>query len=282
MVRYIVEQSDPPIFKIDRVDTADKSRPYYLSYNENALADENVCIDRTKDGLLQRVYFGARDRTADVLLDLVQLVAPYNASKELEAAEPSRTRTCTGTVISEWMDPYDQASLTRFNQRLCKLRIEVPHFGDGPSELKTCPRNAVCFSTTSTMNAYLRSPDGTIVHNETATVNSARDVGWISVRGATFNRRITMLDFDNGALTTMRVRKDSEILGMAEFPLRAVERVLAVPGNAIGMAFAGYKERVLYLQRRKVLTDAGATIPQPQPLPEEMKDVMGCAVKDGA
>lgn len=281
MVRYVVDQGDEPVLTIDKYQTADKSRPYYLSYNENALSDENVCIDRTKEGLLRRVYFGARDRTSDILLDLVQILAPSNASKEL-AETPSRRRSCSGTVVSEWMDPYDEVALAGFNRRLCNLRIEIPQFREEATALQVCPRNAVCFSTGSTLNAYLRGNDGTILDTKSESVNSARDIGWITVRGATFNKRITMLDFVDGALTTMRVRKDSETLGLAEFPLKAVERVLAVPGNAIGMAFAGYKERLLYLQQRKALTDAGAVAPGATPTADDMQEVLGCAVKSGA
>lgn len=70
--------------------------------------------------------------------------------------------------------------------------------------------------------------------------------------------RFTKLDFDGGVLTSVRIRKDSEALAASEFPLKAIERVLAVPGNSVALAMASYDQKLAYLQHRKALQDAGA------------------------
>ncbi|WP_292396356.1 hypothetical protein [Mesorhizobium sp.] len=176
------------------------------------------------------------------------------------------------------MDPYDKVALARFNKQLCKVRIEAPSEFDFTKGIADCPSDAVCFATKSKFNAYLIEPDGKVAFPfDQKTVASKRDVGWLKVRGAFFNKRITQLDFENGVLTTMRVKKDSEILGLSQLPLNVVERVLAVPGNAIGMAFAGYQEKLVYLQRRKALRDAGGVVPTPVPTdPGIATDVRSC------
>ncbi len=260
-VRYLVDLEEPAETRIETINVPDRSRPLYLSYAENAFADENICIDRTEDGLLRKVYFGSHDRLPDVILNVLEVIAQAGSPvAELESLERSVTRAeCSGTAISEWMDPYDHEALRRFNATLCGYRVEVPDFSGGAA-LPTlqCPPYGVCFATKSTFQYSLRGPGGKIFRQENATVASRRDIGFITVETATFNKRITQLDFTDGALTTVRIRKDSEMLGLSELPLNAVERVLAVPGNAIGMAFAGYQERLLYLKQRKALKDAGA------------------------
>ncbi|PBC04262.1 hypothetical protein CK220_11640 [Mesorhizobium sp. WSM3860] len=176
------------------------------------------------------------------------------------------------------MDPYDKIALARFNKQLCKVKVAVPAELDFRTGIADCPDDAVCFATKSKFNAYLVEPDGKVAFPFTQqTVASKRDVGWLKVRGAFFNKRITQLDFQNGVLTTMRVKKDSEIAGLSQLPLNIVERVLAVPGNAIGMAFAGYQEKLVYLQRRKALRDAGGLVPTPVPTdPGIATDIRSC------
>lgn len=279
LVRYAIDQSSPAASKIDTIDVPDRSRPRYLSYAGNGFADENVCISRSEEGLLKAVYFGAQDRTADIILNIVQLFA--EAGPGVPVIAPAREAikgTCSRTVVSEWMDPYDKVALARFNKQLCKVRIEAPSEFDFTKGIADCPSDAVCFATKSKFNAYLIEPDGKVAFPfDQKTVASKRDVGWLKVRGAFFNKRITQLDFENGVLTTMRVKKDSEILGLSQLPLNVVERVLAVPGNAIGMAFAGYQEKLVYLQRRKALRDAGGVVPTPVPTdPGIATDVRSC------
>jgi len=278
-IRYSIDYTDVSLSQIT-TRSASGSQPYYLSYQANAFADENVCIDRTSTGLLKKVYFGAQDRTADILIDVLELVARGLSNDESEHGAGPRA-ACTGTAESKWMDPYDRAALNEFNSTLCHgMHVEVPDAVDQMAAPTVCPVDAICFTTKSTMDAYLTGPQGKVLKSfQSQTVSSARDLGWIKVRDACFNKRITQLDFDEGTLTTMRVRKDSEILGLVQFPLNAVERLLAVPGNAIGMAFSGYQERLLYLQRRKALADAGATAPAQPAAPDTSinTEVMACA-----
>jgi hypothetical protein len=50
LVRYTVDQGNPAKTTIDAIDVAE-SKPRYLSYQASGFADENVCIDRTEEGL---------------------------------------------------------------------------------------------------------------------------------------------------------------------------------------------------------------------------------------
>ncbi|MBR2686735.1 MAG: hypothetical protein IKE42_02690 [Aquamicrobium sp.] len=279
LIRYTVDQGARTA-KIDTMDVVDK-HTRYLAYRENGFADENVCVDRTSTGLLNKVYFGSQDRTPDILLNISQLLAEgfqadgARKSPQAEAASAG----CSGTAVSPWMDPYDEEALAAFNRQLCGTRIKVPRelFHTGPAV--QCPKDAVCFATKSDFFADLVKPDGAVVSptNKIA-IATPRDIDWIKVREAFFNKRITQLDFDNGVLTTMRVRKESEILGLSQLPLNVVERVLAVPGNAIGMAFGTYQEKLFYLQRRKELHEANsATAPAAPPAEPAVYTDLKCA-----
>ncbi len=281
LVRYHVNFDNLTSSSVKTVEVPDRSRPRYLSYKENWFADESLCISRSESGLLKKVHFGSQDRTADIALNVIELVA---AGLRDEKGDVNlfgfRQGKCTGVIQSPWMDPYDRTEIRNFNRRIssCGYQIDVVDAVELGEEYILCPKDAICFGTKSNFNASIvggKSRD--IVHSFTGTdVISVRDTGYIRVRKAFFNTRITKLDFTNGVLTGVTVSKDSELLGLSQFPLDAIERVLAVPGNAIGLAFGNYQERLVYLQRRKELTDAGASPGNPAPTDSAVKDVLKC------
>jgi hypothetical protein len=283
VVRFHVNQDAPERSVVEKLDVPDRANPYYLHYNASWLADENVCISRSTTGLLQKVYFGAQDRTSDILLNLVQTFARVGgpAAPQDAGAERLNFGRCAGEVVSAWQDPYDFDSIAKFNKRLCNVQVDIPDLRQNTRPANVaCPHDAVCFATKSSYRGAFRGIEtGTAAAAINEEVASAADVGWIEVNRAFFNKRITMLDFDNGVLTTVRIRKDSELLGLSEWPIKAAERLLA--GNALGMAFSGYQERLIYLKQRKALTDAGATTP-PAPTPPDPTigtQVFGCAIR---
>lgn len=279
LIRYTVDQGARTA-TIDTMDVVDK-HTRYLAYRENGFADENVCINRTNTGLLSKVYFGSQDRTPDIILNIAQFLGTgfeMDGTRKAPGVVPA-SAGCSGTAVSPWMDPYDEEALAAFNRQLCGVKVKVPRelFHTGPAV--QCPKDAVCFATKSDFFADLVKPDGTVVSpSNKVAIATPRDIGWIKVREAFFNKRITQLDFDNGVLTTMRVRKESEILGLSQLPLNVVERVLAVPGNAIGMAFGTYQEKLFYLQRRKELHEANSvTAPAAPPAEPAVYTDLKCA-----
>ena len=86
--------------------------------------------------------------------------------------------------------------------------------------------------------------------------------------------RVTKLDFNNGVLATFRVRKDSEALAASEFPLKAIERLIAVPGNGIAISMETFAEKQQYLQNQQQLANAAGT--QPPAAPTGLVDIDTC------
>jgi hypothetical protein len=100
--------------------------------------------------------------------------------------------------------------------------------------------------------------------------------GSIDVRRAFMTVGITKLDFHNGILTAVRIRKDSEALAASEFPLRAIERLIAVPGNGIAVAFGTYAQKSQYLQQQQTLATSANSAQPPPAVPVGLLDVGSC------
>jgi hypothetical protein len=103
----------------------------------------------------------------------------------------------------------------------------------------------------------------------------------MDVSRAFMTTRVTKLDFDHGVLVGLRVQKNSEALAVSEFPLQAIERLIAVPGNGIAVSFGTYAQKKQYLDDQQALTQA-APQANPQPAPQALVDVGTCLPKDQA
>ncbi len=242
------------------VEIADLSQRYVTSYAANGFADDRICIVRTKTGLLTKVYFSADDRSDDFLLDIVQLAGEAGGGG---GAAESLSELDTGPTAPVVMliDPYDPQQIAEFNKRISPFRIEFPSLPIPVNDF-VCPNDSVCFATKATVPIQVKHGTEFITQSSVEMVDAAIH-GSLNLKREFMTDRVTKLDFDMGVLTSLRVRKDSEALAVAEFPLKAIERLLAVPGNAVAVAFGSYADKKAYANRRK---DLGSIPPTPGPV----------------
>ena len=64
---------DAPTIRAKSVEIADQTQRYVAYYAPNPFSDDALCVARSDNGLLQKIYFSGNDRTSDVLLNVVQL-----------------------------------------------------------------------------------------------------------------------------------------------------------------------------------------------------------------
>ena len=102
---------------------------YCLRYASNAFSTEQIGVEVSKEGLLNRVYSDARDGTKDITLKLVEaatdLVASQRAkSDQLGVASTRRTDEVSTYqvrhVATYTVDPFDQAAMEAINEALWK------------------------------------------------------------------------------------------------------------------------------------------------------------------
>jgi hypothetical protein len=290
------DKEDVASIEVSSVNVANNDQRLVASYMASSFAEDRLCISRSPTGLLDKIYFSSEDRTNDILLNVVQLagaLAPDNVASRsiLRAAK-------AGQTLEMLIDPYTD-DLKNLNSQLSGSGyvVELVNLPPKPSHF-ICPQNTICFGTKTTVAVQLRQlaptsqrlvaksssktkptktknlrqgkqpqvPAGNIVWMSTIEVIDP-NYGSLDISRAVMTARLTKLDFDAGVLKSLRVQKGSEALAASELPLKAIERLLAVPGNAIGLAVGNSDEKREYLARRKALQDAGAVPPSTPPAP---------------
>jgi hypothetical protein len=224
------------------------------------------------------VYFQGNDRTGDVLLNVVQLAGNIAspAPRPPLAAPPAPTPNSVSMTI----DPAKDQDVRSFEKRLgpgFRLSIDSPPARQHPF---LCPKDSICFATRITVPVKI-TYHGQLVAQSTVDVVDPTAYGSMDVSRAFMSVRVTKLDFDHSVLIGLRIAKNSEALAVSEFPLQAIERLIAVPGNGIAVSFGTYAQKQQYLENQKTLTQ-GAPQANAQPIAQALVDVGACLPKGQA
>ncbi|MDW9354137.1 hypothetical protein GOA97_06190 [Sinorhizobium meliloti] len=245
LVEVAFTRGETPKVTATVIEVANQAHRYVLSYSASGSSDDNFCVKRTDTGLLSSVYFSGQDRSGDILLNIIQLLAESGAE-----FAPDVTKEIPPDTVTMLIDPSNPAEIQAFNREISPYHLS---FGDIPVRSGfSCEPDSVCFATKVAVPIKL-SKGNNLVSAQKVDIVDYSNYGSIRLDRAFLSVRVNKLDFNNGVLTSMRVRKDSELLAASTLPLRAIERLLAVPGNAIAAAFGTYEEKKAYAERKSTL-----------------------------
>lgn len=231
---------------------ADLRRPYVLSYKRNPLSTDHVCAATTK-GILSSVEASTADETANIIISIAHLagslgVTPFNAPapKDLEylKAEAIESRK-----LSVQIDPLDSDDRRKINTLINTHFADVPghpfnlafpgaDYFNARSELAACPVDSICYRSFAPMRYEFRgSTNQAPVQVDTVDVANHAFTGHVNVSRAFMVEKVTRLQFNNGSLESVIIRKPSEALAAAKLPLAVVDAVvtsaLAAPGQFV-------------------------------------------------
>src|SRR5215468_9789799 len=134
------------------------------------------------------------------------------------------------------IDPANEQEVRSFEKKLGRgFQLSV---GSPPARRHPflCPKDSICFATRMTVPVRI-TYHGQLVAQNTVNVVDPTAYGSMDVSRAFMTTKVTKLDFEQGVLIGLRIRKNSEALAVSELPLLAIERLIAVPGNGIAASF---------------------------------------------
>jgi hypothetical protein len=241
---------------IEEKHVPDMRRSYVLSYQRNVLYTDQLCVG-ARDGLLAAVEVASADETGNIVVSLARLAGSLGLSP-FGAKAVARIETMDHRKLVAQIDPLNPRHLDQLAERMRKhfgipLRLSFPdayqlaaeHFDD-------CPRDSVCYRTKVPLRYEFTRLDGgplpgtglvpggakaarIVTPSGTATVINQKVTGHIDVSRAFMVEKITRLEFDEGTLKSVAIRKPSEALGVAKLPLAVVDAImtsmLAAPGK---------------------------------------------------
>ena len=229
--------------QVDTEQIADTSQNYTLQYQPSILSKDKVCIGVSKKSLLGFVETSAKDETGNIVVALGKLAGRLAGPGAFAAQGAPRLLIQRKITLEiDPLDPLDRraveqaigANFPQFRGRFEFKTEDGDRFrGDGYNE--PCPINSVCYRTLVPVRMALvdkRTKQYSLAYTRVA---NRAVVNKIDVTRAFLVEKITMLGFDEGILTSVKVRKPSEGLALAQLPLTVYDAVvtsaLAAPGT---------------------------------------------------
>jgi hypothetical protein len=267
----------------DFVSIADRSESYCLDYLGLPTSRDEIGIRRTDEGLLSRIYTRAEDKSVEIaktLIDTGFLLAGARGRAGLI------TDNAAVELASFQFDPFDPVDAAKINSALrpygyCVF-VEGFSFPPGLSPLDWCERprdlsihvfkalgpevlppasefsrRGVLYrpNITRTLTVmrkadpYGRDPWLLALMKQIEVPNRAPTL-LVEVNRSLFVDRITDIEFSEGVLTNISVKKPSEAAAFVEIPLAVATAVAALPGLVVKLKIndANNRERLIRAQ----------------------------------
>lgn len=238
--------------------TPDPNCQFLLDYHAVAMADDDVKVTIGSDGLLTKVDVTSEDKTAAIILKLVDIAK--------EAAKISILAEGEKIVYEAKFDPFDRLESARvkrdlraFNCSFELLRISgyeqdlsktVVTRETGPDRI-----HGIAFRPVFAYNLHLRN-EGMPASLQTVLLPNQAEVMSLPVTRAAFVKKVTTLGFDHGILTDVHISKPSEVLGFLEIPFGIAKAIVSIPAELVQLRIDTTKSNTELLDAQKAGIEA--------------------------
>jgi len=231
-------------FEVTPVIVPDEKARYGIRYVPGYLAEDQVCIARSPNGLLSQVSVVTSDRTIDIAVNIAEAIA-----RIFVAPPGTRQTTATAaemTTLTLTIDPRDSNSIQGANAAIARLL--GPDHSLNLSAIQSLDKSAlvpdisglpgsVYFRTNISRVVALNGPKGVAVASDSVDVIDPGSTAAVDIRRAFFVEKVTRVVFRDGVLVGVTVKKPSEALSLSEAPLRIIDRILSIPAGFFAKAF---------------------------------------------
>jgi hypothetical protein len=236
----------------------DHRHHYAIQRMESAASDEVVNISLTADGLLTNVKGTVTDRSGDAVKSLAHLFSlvirgsmgfrgfPGGRFRALDASEDPR-------IIARYeFDPIDPQDVARVRGALAGhgVTLEIEKQSNCPTATSGADCDTTCDSTSPGIYYRLPIPYRLTIHpagvmesNRIQALEAAVDrtyllpneaiCKYVPVTRASFVRKDTELQFDQGMLTKVVTNKPSELVGFVTIPVDVATTIVGIPAELL-------------------------------------------------
>ncbi len=239
--------------------TPDPNCQFLLDYHAVSTADDDVKVTIGSDGLLTKVDVTSEDKTAAIILKLVDIAK--------EAAKISILAEGGTIVYDATFDPFDRWESARVKKdlRAFNCSYELLRISGNEQDLSKTVVNretgfdriihGIAFRPVFSYNLHLRN-DGIPTSLQTVLLPNQAQVMSLPVTRAAFVKKVTTLGFDHGILTDVHISKPSEVLGFLEIPLGIAKAIVSIPAELIQLKIDTTKSNTELLEAQKAGIEA--------------------------
>jgi len=273
-----------------------------MGFAHSPFANDDIAVTYTSTGLLDNITSTATDKTSDIIIALAADAALLRSAATAQAIGS----TIKKTHVLEF-DPYDDGQAEAVNEqfrsivgkRSCvevevhpgrwspgclgdRMALQSANFNTDPQvetpnfDRRDVPRKP---------GVYFRRPVPRTVHvvlhgktEETRQMMFSNEspVYRIDIKRSAFVERKTIVDFTDGELVSVSVKKDSEVLAVAKLPVAIVDAYFGQVVNMLTQRKNVQDARANYYTSLAKAIDAGVTLDKSRVSRDEYFDKKDC------
>jgi hypothetical protein len=238
--------------------TPDPNHQFLLDYHAASTADDDVKVSIGSDGLLTKIDVTSEDKTAAIILKLVDIAK--------EAAKIAILSEGGATVYEATFDPFDPLESAKVSNDLGAFNCSYKLLRISGNERDVSKRvvtretevdriNGIAFRPVFAYSLHLKN-DGAPASLQTVLLPNQAQVMSLPVTRAAFVKKVTTLGFDHGILTEVHIAKPSEVLGFLEIPLGIAKAIVDIPAELIQLKIDTTKSNTDLLNQQKAQIQA--------------------------
>ena len=274
-------------FTITRAAEADRDRAYCLDFLLSGTAEESVIVQKSPEGLLQKVSSRSDDKSAQILKNLADTVLTIARGQGARAAGAAKAEAPAFTVEFDPLNPAEVALInTKLTQhKFCLMLWQVDQAGmRHPSDYCHDPlggntrelalnkigvqaergplppgTRGLFYRPRLPYQFFLferRGNDWALMRTAIEEIENRSPVVAIGIDRAFFAKRSTSILFNNGVLTSIEIEKGSELAGAVEVPLHIVNGIAALPAQIVQLKIDNTNRRANLISAQEKLLSA--------------------------
>lgn len=214
-----------------------------LYYQPSAASNDEVKIETTKEGFLDLVTVTSEDQSGQILEGLSKLLIQGVKTVSIFDDPPRSTFTISEDTITEkqtiYVDPYT-TSVKHLNymdgQSQLTLSVEqfVPHTASGNfSEItQTDCSGKLCYPVIKTAVIEVRATPNSSA-TQIINIPDIQNLAEIDISRASFVKKGVTVDFENGLLKSVELKKPSEMLSVISVPTNILAELFKLPTELV-------------------------------------------------
>ena len=225
---------------IDTVFYPDPGHFYLLEHKSTVTSEDNIVLALTSSGLLKTVNVTTKEETGNIIITLAKAAATIVTPIPVPKFAPEGPKE--KPFYNAEFDPTDEAEVSKCNEALKKLtcnkglNVEIdprPQPQPKTTDLSTPPISARGVFFRPLLPYKLTLTDAVSRTEMTVLVPNKAPVLSIDISRAMFVTKVYEIEFDNGILTRVTIKKPSEALAAASIPIEIAKAIVAIPAELI-------------------------------------------------
>lgn len=235
----------------------DISQRYYLTYSQSFNSNDNILFELESKNFLKKIKIESEDVTDELIVkisDIVTQTVKMSTVSPGDGEEASIDTIKTLYYITNQKDEQLDEELLKY-----KMKVNVKKFSFNgevqQSNYKKKKFDGIIYRPIIPYLVEINNEKGELIKSSLVYLPD-NDVVEFDISRASFVKKVTEVDFDNGSISKFSINKPSQSLELASVPVEVLKSIIAIPKELIQLKIDLSSENMQLIQAQQAEIEA--------------------------